>query len=177
MTEPLVELERKLGEGTLLDSFAVADQYLRQFDQSARIAICVMFFYLNVLLYAQYSNDDEYFQTEERLRNVYNASNIRFGDIPEYLFFAGYLSAVSYWLFGEDSAEPSRNKVGRALKLRPFNVVYKWAADFMITNIDHSSIAQRVIENPDIIQWLRSFGAAGEYIIGIISEDRTSVQS
>lgn len=172
MKEPLPELEERLANAQLSDAFAIISECLLQFGNSARIAICAMYFFLDVLLYARYATDHERLQAEERLKEIYSASNVKFESDPEYLFFAGYLSAISYWLFGQDSIEPSRKKLSRAIQLDPGNPVYRWAYGLLNNDIGHRKLAREIMNEPAVIKQVRSYGAAGIYVAEAIGEDR-----
>jgi hypothetical protein len=176
MIATIVELEKDLYGVPLAEVFDIVDHYLVRFSESAPVTIAVIFFLFDVLLYSRYSTDEERIRTEDGLKRVYREADLKFSLNSEYLFFVGYFSAISPWLFGEDGTSRSKEKVLLATQLAPSNRVYQWAYGFMINDIDHRRVAREICETREIIEWIKSFGAAGRYIHEAIEEDAKAME-
>lgn len=135
-----------------------------------------MFLLLDLLIDGQYS-EEEYKFAIDNLKGIFNKSNQRFSTNAEFLFFAGIMIYIGEWCFGIKSIKTATTMLENAMNMKPESTLYRWGY--------YSRIDQRLEENtllkinlsehllfedPYTIDWLKSKGLLGLYVLGTLEE-------
>ena len=117
------------------------------------------------------------------LKDIFDKSYKRFSENAEYLFFVGHFMALSDWLFGDDISEISHQMQKKAAELEPENILYKWGSKIAINpalsgnRVSEASLAKQVLSDSEKMNWLKSKGMAGEWMIDILKSSSKSMSS
>lgn len=145
----------------------------QNFD-NPEIYLRVMFLLLDLVVEGQYTQE-EHDYAAKNLREIFNESNQKFSNIPEFLFFTGIMIYIGEWYFGMDSVDSATDMLSNAMRMEPDNILYKWGY--------YSTIDQRPEQNTELklqlsekllfkettkLNWLKSKGILGRYVIGTL---------
>jgi hypothetical protein len=169
MTEKVSSL-RDQPDNRWSDEISSLDRRLVQEDDSVRAHLDAIYLLLDALVYGRYSTDRERELIQSALVRIYRDANNRFSDRADYLFFAGYLVGISYWLFEEDNLDESRLKMRRALALDPKNPIYQWGQAFANNDSESPRLAATISSDQKVQHWLKSYGPPGQYVSEIVRE-------
>ncbi len=128
---------------------------------------------------AQGINDDK---IETLLKHYFSEGNRKFAENAEYLFFIGMITHIAEWYFGiEESINLPMEKhfatkmQKKASDFEPENKLYKWA--YLSSSVDNRysspikdfarSLAKGLIEDTSTIEWLKSKGFPGQYVLEV----------
>ena len=137
----------------------------------------LIFTLLSTLLYAKYRSEEQRIGIEKKLVGVFRDSRKRFCDNPEFLFFAGFLSAISFWFFELDNEAESHAMLRRSFELEPDNPLFKWGYLFSTGSPEASKAGAKLVTNPFAIRRLQSFGPPGEYVLETLRNVTTTFPS
>jgi len=106
------------------------------------------------------------------LKEYFNLSKCKFSNDPEYLFFIGKILHIAEWYFGLKDNKLAFEYQKKAMEKEPDNLLYEWAYRFSCSgDAVEGYLAHQLIENNDEkIQWLKSKGFPGEYILGHLNK-------
>lgn len=102
----------------------------------------------------------------------FDESYERFFDNPEYLFFISITTTIADW-YMDIGIERIRAMSKKASVLEPDNLLYLWGrySSLDATNAENliamDYYAQKAFEDPASIEFLKSKGAVGEYILDV----------
>lgn len=154
----------------------------QSFD-NPEIYLRVMFLLLDLVVEGQYTKE-EHDHAAKELRKVFDASNQKFSNIPEFLFFAGIMIYIGEWYFGMDSVDAATDMLQNAMQMEPDNTLYRWGYYSTIdqrlewnTNLKLQLSEQLLFEETARLDWLKSKGALGNYIVGTLEETYEALKS
>lgn len=106
------------------------------------------------------------------LLEYFNTSYEKFQKNPEYSFFIGKILYISEWYFGlNDDIKPISDRLAfkmqkYAAESEPNNILYKWAYLFSSGGTESSRyLVDKILQDKQIVEWLRSKGFPGVYIL------------
>jgi len=105
------------------------------------------------------------------IKKFFDESHKQFNENAEYLFFVGNFMGLTDWYFGGDILELSRQMQKKAAEIEPDNILYKWADALSIDPKKETDLAIEILADSEKIKWLKSRGAAGEYMINMINRE------
>lgn len=123
---------------------------------------------LNILLEEDYPEDKHHMMASS-LKRYFQESYPKFSNDPEYLFFIGYFIELADWYFGEDKLELANEMTKKASEIEPDNILYKWSWRFSEGDPLSEYYAEQLLKyDKQKIDWLKSKGAPGAYIVDVI---------
>jgi tetratricopeptide (TPR) repeat protein len=150
-------------------------------NQSLDNFLRVLFVLLDFLVDGQYTQDEhEFFST--KIKEIFSKAKLKFSSNYDFLFFVGVMIYVAEWYFGIDNIDEAKFMLEDALKSNPDNIVYKWGY-YSITDQRaevntkiKQLISNQILRDNLILEWLKSKGLLGEYILGIIQSTYEATQ-
>lgn len=134
--------------------------------------LSINYLLMNLLVDEDYeSSEHDYYAG--LLKKYFLESYSKFSHNPEYLFYTGITAHLSEWYFDID-IEEAKTMITEALRLEPENILYKWG---YYTYLDMSNVnnkqqgiayAKEILTTNSVKKVLKSKGALGEYILGIM---------
>jgi hypothetical protein len=111
-------------------------------------------------------------EIERLLKQYFREGYKRYRENAEYLFFVGFFMTLAHWHFGE-GLEFAHSMQKRAIELDPGNMLFEWTARYCAKALGPSPpLAKRMIEEKtEYIDWLKTKGAPGDYLIYAINSD------
>lgn len=153
-------------------------------DMDAYIAINYLF--MNLITEEDYdrsklngrSKSDDYIALAHY---YFDESYEKFSENPEYLFFTGITMSIADWYMdiGDSYINAMREK---ASQLEPDNILYLWGKHMCLSASNHENIEliesykKKVLADPLIVNFLKSKGAVGEYLLEIQLSPRARYQ-
>lgn len=133
----------------------------------------VVFILLDFLVEGQHEQNDWDF-ISVKIKQIFNDAKLKYSSNYDFLFFSGIMIYIAEWYFGIDNIDEAKFMLDDIMKSNPDNVVYKWAYFSVIdqrveinTEIKQHLSAQ-ILGDESILEWLKSKGLLGEYVLGII---------
>ena len=103
------------------------------------------------------------------LKKYFDESYSKFSEVPEYLFFVGYFMGLADWYFGQHDFELADQMKKKASDLEPDNMLYEWSWRFVKDDPLAKRCAEQLLKHDTKrIEWLKSKGAPGTYILDVI---------
>jgi hypothetical protein len=164
------------------NSWRSVNAFLRQrMDKNpsdVEIVLTKLYFLIDLLLEGPVRGQIDFVaeadEIAQEIRNLYFSSVWRFNNHPEYLFFAGYFLGLVYYFFPGDEVEKAKTEARymneKATKLEPGNLLYEWGAKRPSSNLQ-----KQVLANDKIVDWLNSRWDYGEYMMGVLKTDISSL--
>ena len=179
-----MSLEKEISSLEQKNDWKLAIRLFNRYESDEpEIYLRVMFLLLDLLVEGQYTQE-EHDYAAKKLKYFFDKSNEKFSESPEFLFFSGIMVYIAEWYFGMDSVEPATEMLEKAMKMRPDQCVFKWGY--------YSSIDQRLEKNtelklriseqllfkePATLEWLKSKGLLGEYVLGTLEGTYESLKT
>ncbi len=108
-----------------------------------------------------------------RLKCYFEEAKRKYGNDSEFLFFLGYLIPIAECYFDIDDVSDAYQMLERAMLASPENILYKWAY-YSSLNPDSKKVhilEKMLVTQPNLgLNWLKSKGMLGVYIIGMIEK-------
>lgn len=128
---------------------------------------------MNYLVEEEHENDDVDCYSV-LLKKYFIESYFKFSHVAEYLFYTAITASMSEW-YMDINIERVDEMFQNALKMEPENILYQWGyySYFCVNEVDkqrETYYARVVLDDNLIIQLLKSKGALGYYIIGIMEQ-------
>jgi hypothetical protein len=132
----------------------------------------------NILVEEDYSDLDHDFLAS-LLKSLFDASYAKFSSNSEYLFFIGKILYIAEWYFGvDDDFKATEEKQAfqmqkKAYEIERNNTLYEWAWRFSIGDKFASTLAEQILTRDKTkLEWLKSKGFPGEYILKALEQNR-----
>jgi hypothetical protein len=135
----------------------------------------------HVLVETQYSKSGKD-EAEKLLKYHFNYANHKFSDNSEYLFFVSKLLYIAEWLFGiDDNLKPLEDRIAfkmqkKAHEIEPDNLLFEWAYRFSLRDAFAGRLAQQIINEHSKLDWLRSKGFPGEYVLSSLKRNKAKYE-
>jgi hypothetical protein len=140
-------------------------------DPPRDLYLRVIFLLLYFIIEEQYT-EAEYEVISQKIKKFFDAANNKFSNQPKFLFFAGIMIYMGEWYFGMEDVEPGALMLKKAMILEPENALYSWGYYSRIdqrlsinTQLKIKLIEEILSQPTRYIDWLKSKGLLGEYII------------
>ena len=124
----------------------------------------------NVLVEEDYTALEHDYMAE-LLKKYFNQSFFKFKENTEYLFFIGKILHISEWYFGLDDDIKSNDESlafkmqKKAYENEPENILFEWAYRLSSNDATAVTLAKKILNDSDKIQWLKSKGFPGSYFL------------
>lgn len=152
-------------------------------EDEPAVYLRVMFVLIDFLVDGQYTKDDHNYAWD-KLKEIFDKSYCRFSTNPEFLFFSGVMIYISEWYFGMESVEPATFMLKSAMCIDPGNVLYEWGYYATINQIPEENtnmklqLSEKLLFDETLkLDWLKSKGQLGQYVIGSIEGTYEAVKS
>lgn len=165
------QLENYEHEKSWESAIELMGKIIKENPSSAEAYVRTMYLLLNILLEEDYPVE-KHDSMANLLRNYFDESYPRFSDNAEYLFFMGYFISLAEWHFGQDDLTLADQMKEKASALEPDNILYEWSWRFSQSDPLAGYFVEQLLKyDVPKIEWLKSKGAPGAYILDVI--DRT----
>jgi len=152
---------------------------IRESPNDVEAYIRVIYLLHNILVEEELTNLQLDTDTMVRLLTKYfNDSKNIFINNPEYLFFIGQILYISDWYFGVDEdfipiEETTAFRMQKkAFEIETGNMLFEWSCLYSSKNKDADYLAYKIFVNDSIMNWLKSKGFPGKYIISNLNMSR-----
>lgn len=132
----------------------------------------------NILVEEDYSELEHDFLAS-LLRSYFDISYLKFSNNAEYSFFIGKILYIAEWYFGVDddfklTEEKQAYQMQKmAYEIERDNVLYEWAYRLSLGEKLASHLAEQILsQNKSKLEWLKSKGFPGEYILEALEQSR-----
>lgn len=103
------------------------------------------------------------------LLTQFRSAQERFNDDPVFLFFVGIILHIAEWYFGQDDVSLALRMQKRATEIEPDNILFQFSYLFSLGEQKRAvSLAKKLMIDEECLQWLRSYGFAGDYVVELI---------
>jgi tetratricopeptide (TPR) repeat protein len=128
--------------------------------------IQAIYLFHNILLEEDYP-DEKQESLASSLQRYFEESQHKFSTDPEYLFFIGKILHIAEWYFGLGDNSLAISFQKKALDMKQDSLLYEWAYRLSCTGDQVADyIAYQLVTNEvSIIEWLKSKGFPGYYIL------------
>lgn len=140
--------------------------------------IRVIYLLHNILVEEEYAELEHDFLAG-LLKSYFDISYVKFSNNAEYLFFIGKILYIAEWYFGvDDDFKPTEEKQAfqmqkTAHEMEKDNVLYEWAYRFTLGEKLASHLAEQILlQEKTKLEWLKSKGFPGEYILEALEQSR-----
>jgi len=146
-------------------------------DPNNMDAYIAMNYLLMNLLVEENHDETKHDYYEILAKKYFDESYAKFSDNPEYLYFTGKTAGMSEWFFGLE-AEDVEAMLKKASVLEPDNLVYKRGSYSCLSICDPKNVElinsciKKILEKPELLDFIRSKGAVGEYLLEVHFEIR-----
>lgn len=113
------------------------------------------------------------------LKSYFDISYVKFSNNAEYLFFIGKILYIAEWYFGvDDDFKSTEEKQAFQMQKMAYekgkdNVLYEWAYRFSLGEKLASHLAEQILsQDKSKLEWLKSKGFPGEYILEALEQSR-----
>ncbi|SEW51567.1 hypothetical protein [Chitinophaga arvensicola] len=144
----------------------------------AEVYISIIYLLHNILVEEDYpESDHDYFA--KVLGYYFEKSYKKFSDNAEYLFFAGKILHIAEWYFGvDDDLKPIEKRLAFQMQKSAFekeksNVLFEWAYRFSLGDGIAEYLADQILlYDKAAVEWLKSKGFPGYYVLGVLEQHR-----
>lgn len=147
---------------------------LKEKPPEAEAYVRAIYLLLHILLEEDYEKQ-KHDTIANLLKQYFDESYLKFSESAEYLFFIGYFIALAEWYFGQDNLQLADQMKERACAIEPDNILFEWSLRFSKSDPVADYLADQLLKyDTPRIEWLRSKGAPGLYLLDVISRNRKS---
>lgn len=173
--EHLTELEHR-------KDYALAIEYIqgviKENPDDVEAYIRAIYLLHNILVEEDYPESEQGFLAG-LLKSYFNISYVKFSNNSEYLFFIGKILYIAEWYFGLNDRPKSMDESlafqmqKKAHEMEKGNVLYEWAYRFSLDDKLSTYLAEQILlHNNPKLEWLKSKGFPGEYILEALEQSR-----
>lgn len=153
-----------------IDAIQLLRNVIAENDNEPEPSVRMIYLLHNLLLEEDFKNFGfEHDHLANLLLKYFQESFRKFENNAEYLFFIGIILHIAEWYFGQDDVHLALQTQKRAVELEPKNELFQFSYDFALSNKESvKRLSSKLLQNKTQMQWLKSKGFPGQYVLGLI---------